>query len=92
MDHAGDFDPIEVTRFKYDRPCLCDYLNLNVYWRNLYQTAALAATVNIDHIRYHYCCSHKTINPGGVLSLGSYHHQDEPHGRDRCFERWSAPC
>ncbi|CCG88582.1 glutathione S-transferase family protein [Erwinia piriflorinigrans] len=85
------FDPVYVTHFKCDRHRISDYLNLNAYLRDLYQTAELATTVNIDHIRHHYYCSHKTINPSGVISLGPACHWDEPHGRDRRFAQSSDP-
>ncbi|CAO97959.1 glutathione S-transferase family protein [Erwinia tasmaniensis] len=85
------FDPVYVTHFKCDRQRIGDYLNLSAYLRDLYQTADLAATVNIDHIRHHYYCSHKTINPSGVISLGPSCRWDEPHGRDRQFAHSSRP-
>lgn len=79
------FDPVYVTHFKCDRHRIGDYLNLNGFLRDLWQTPGLAETVNLEHIRHHYYCSHKTINPSGVISVGPAFNWDEPHGRDRHF-------
>lgn len=79
------FDPVYVTHFKCDRQRIGDYLNLNGFLREIYQMPAIAGTVNMAHIRYHYYCSHKTINPHGIISLGPAYDWDEPHGRDERF-------
>ncbi|ARF51577.1 MULTISPECIES: glutathione S-transferase family protein [Pantoea] len=75
------FDPVYVTHFKCDRHRISDYLNLSGFLRDIYQMPGIAETVNLAHIRHHYYCSHKTINPHGVISVGPAFNWDEPHGR-----------
>ncbi|QIE97421.1 glutathione S-transferase family protein [Pantoea stewartii] len=75
------FDPVYVTHFKCDRHRISDYLNLSGFLRDIYQMPGIAETVNLAHIRHHYYCSHKTINPHGVISVGPAFDWDEPHGR-----------
>ncbi|WP_130831977.1 glutathione S-transferase family protein [[Erwinia] mediterraneensis] len=79
------FDPVYVTHFKCDRHRISNYLNLNGFLRDIYQMPGIADTVNLAHIRHHYYCSHKTINPHGVISTGPAFDWDEPHGRDERF-------
>lgn len=79
------FDPVYVTHFKCDKHRIGDYLNLNGFLRDIYQIPGLAETVNLSHIRHHYYCSHKTINPSGVISIGPAFNWHEPHGRDKRF-------
>lgn len=79
------FDPVYVTHFKCDKHRIGDYLNLNGFLREIYQMPGLAETVDLAHIRHHYYCSHKTINPSGVISVGPAFDWDEPHGRDVRF-------
>ena len=61
------FDPVYYGHFKCSRRQLADYPHLWGYTRDLYQQPGIAETVNMDHIRKHYHCSHKTINPHGIL-------------------------
>ncbi|MCU7366902.1 glutathione S-transferase family protein [Pantoea stewartii] len=75
------FDPVYVTHFKCDHHRISDYLNLSGFLRDIYQMPGIAETVNLAHIRHHYYCSHKTINPHGVISVGPAFNWDEPHGR-----------
>ncbi len=79
------FDPVYVTHFKCDKYRISDYLNLNGFLREIYQMPGLDETVDLAHIRHHYYCSHKTINPSGIISLGPASDWDEPHGRDERF-------
>ncbi|WP_437612216.1 glutathione S-transferase family protein [Erwinia sp. V71] len=76
------FDPVYVTHFKCDKHRIGDYRNLNGFLREIYQMPGIAETVDLQHIRHHYYCSHKTINPHGVISVGPAFNWDEPHGRD----------
>lgn len=79
------FDPVYVTHFKCDRHRVSDYPNLFAWMREIYQMPGIAETVNFDHIRTHYFCSHKTINPTGIISIGPAQNLFQPHGRDRQF-------
>ncbi|MEY8711718.1 glutathione-dependent reductase [Mangrovibacter phragmitis] len=79
------FDPVYVTHFKCDRKRISDYPNLFAYLRDIYQIPGVANTVNFDHIRHHYFCSHKTINPTGIISTGPVQNLMQPHGREQQF-------
>ncbi len=75
------FDPVYVTHFKCNLRRLVDYPNLWAYTRELYQRPGIAATVNFDHIKYHYYLSHSSINPHGIIPVGPEISFDTPHGR-----------
>lgn len=64
------FDAVYVGHFKCNRQRLADYPALSGYVRGLYQVEGVAETVNFEHIKQHYYCSHKTINPSGIVPLG----------------------
>ena len=76
------FDPVYVGHFKCNLRRIADYPHLSGYLRDLYQTAGIAETVNMHHIKAHYYESHKTINPTGVVPLGPAMDLDAPHGRE----------
>lgn len=75
------FDAVYVGHFKCNIRRIADYPNLNGYLRDLYQVPGVAETVHFDHIKGHYYCSHKTINPTGVVPLGPAMYLDAPHER-----------
>ncbi len=79
------FDPVYVTHFKCDKHRISDYPNLYGFLQDMYQTPGIAETVDFGHIRTHYYCSHKTINPTGIISIGPAQDLDAPHGRDTRF-------
>ena len=79
------FDQVYVTHFKCDRQRISDYLNLYGFLRDIYQMPGIAETVDFGHIRHHYFCSHKTINPTGIISIGPLQDLNEPHGREERF-------
>eukprot|EP01054_Gregarina_sp_Poly1_P003332 Gregarina_sp_Poly_1__3331@NODE_195_length_11596_cov_85_481395_g174_i0_p3_GENE_NODE_195_length_11596_cov_85_481395_g174_i0NODE_195_length_11596_cov_85_481395_g174_i0_p3_ORF_typecomplete_len324_score31_80GST_N_2/PF13409_6/3_1e24GST_C_2/PF13410_6/1_7e19GST_C/PF00043_25/1_8e12GST_C_3/PF14497_6/2_4e09GST_C_5/PF16865_5/8_6e06GST_C_6/PF17171_4/8_5e03GST_C_6/PF17171_4/0_0061GST_N_3/PF13417_6/0_13Glutaredoxin2_C/PF04399_13/0_15_NODE_195_length_11596_cov_85_481395_g174_i04871458 len=77
------FDAVYVTHFKCDYQRLSDYPNLHSYTRDIYQMPGIQATVNFPHIRTHYFCSHKTINPSSIISIGPKDDLDRPHDREK---------
>lgn len=77
------FDPVYVGHFKCNIRRIADYRNLPGYLRDLYQTAGVAETVNLKHIKQHYYRSHKTINPSGIVPVGPTLDLGSPHGRDK---------
>ena len=79
------FDPVYVTHFKTNRQRISDYPNLWGYTRELYQVPGVAATVNMDHIKYHYFASHPWINPTRIVARGPDVDFTTPHGRDRQY-------
>lgn len=81
------FDAVYVTHFKCDRKRIVDYPNLNGLLRDIYQMPGVAETVHMDHIRNHYFRSHPTINPHGIVSIGSVLDFSALHDRERLGER-----
>ncbi|MDR6634468.1 putative glutathione S-transferase [Phyllobacterium sp. 1468] len=77
------FDPVYVGHFKCNRQRIADYPNLTNYTRELYQVQGVAPTVNLKHIKAHYYCSHKSINPSGIIPVGPEIDYTVPHDRDR---------
>lgn len=64
------FDPVYYNHFKTNKKRLIDYPNLWAYTRELYQIPGVSQTVNMDHIKYHYFASHRSINPTGIVPKG----------------------
>ncbi len=75
------FDAVYYNHFKCNQARLVDYPHLWAYTRDLYQTAGIAKTVNMDHIKQHYFASHKHINPTGIVPKGPVLDFDAPHQR-----------
>ncbi len=75
------FDAIYHGHFKCNRKQLMQYPNLWGYTRDLYQWEGIRKTVNMEHVRKHYHCSHETINPHRILPIGADIDFDEPSGR-----------
>lgn len=76
------FDSVYYNHFKTNKKRLINYPNLWAYTRELYQMPGVAKTTNMDHIKYHYFASHRSINPTGVVPRGPELDFAEPHGRD----------
>ena len=77
------FDAVYYNHFKTNKNRLMDYPNLWGYTRELYQVPGVAETVNMDHIKYHYFASHRSINPTGIVPKGPEIDFMLPHGRPR---------
>jgi len=75
------FDPVYHGHFKCNLRRIADYPNLHGYLRELYQHPAVAGTVDFDHIKRHYYCSHDQINPTGIVPLGPLQDLAAAHGR-----------
>ena len=75
------FDPVYVSHFKCDLKRIADYPALSGYLRDIYQTAGIAETVDFDHIKQHYYCSHTMINPTGIIPIGPAYDLNATHGR-----------
>ena len=76
------FDAVYYNHFKTNKKRLIDYPNLWSYTRELYQVPEVAETVNMDHIKYHYFASHRSINPTGIVPKGPEINFMLPHGRE----------
>lgn len=75
------FDAVYYNHFKTNKKRLIEYPNLWAYTRELYQIPGIAETVNMDHIKYHYFASHRSINPTGIVPKGPEIDFMQPHGR-----------
>jgi putative glutathione S-transferase len=84
------FDAVYYGHFKANLRRIRDYPGLSGYLRELYQVPAVAATVNLEHIRQHYYVSHRHINPTGIVPLGPEFDLDRRHGRDRGHKKEGA--
>ena len=76
------FDAVYYNHFKTNKKRLMDYANLWGYTRELYQIPGIAETVNMQHIKYHYFASHRTINPTGIVPKGPELDFMQPHERN----------
>ncbi len=76
------FDPVYVGHFKCNLRTLSSYPALFAYLRDIYQLTDIPSTVNFDHIKRHYYCSHSTINPTGIVPLGPRQNLWMAHGRE----------
>ena len=76
------FDAVYYNHFKTNKKRLMDYPNLWSYTRELYQVPGVAETVNMDHIKYHYFASHRSINPTGIVPKGPEINFMLVHGRE----------
>eukprot|EP00899_Mesostigma_viride_P014201 jgi/Mesvir1/22782/Mv14172-RA.1 len=77
------FDEVYVVHFKCNKRFIADYPNMFNYVKEIYQMPGIAATVNMHHIKVHYYCSHKQINPFGVVPIGQGVDFTLPHDRNR---------
>lgn len=76
------FDAVYYNHFKTNKKRLMDYPNLWAYTCELYQVPGVAGTVNMDHIKYHYFASHRSINPTGIVPKGPEIDFMLTHGRE----------
>ena len=76
------FDAVYYNHFKTNKKRLIEYPNLWAYTRELYQVPGVSQTVNMDHIKYHYFASHRSINPTGVVPKGPHIDFMAPHERE----------
>jgi len=77
------FDAVYYNHFKTNKKRLVDYPNLWAYTRELYHVSGVAETVNMDHIKYHYFASHRSINPTGIVPKGPVIDFMLAHGREK---------
>jgi putative glutathione S-transferase len=76
------FDVVYHGHFKCNLRRIADYTNVFGYLRDLYQVRGVAETVNIDHIKRHYYCTHDEINPTRIVPIGPSQDLTAPHGRE----------
>ncbi|MFC6864266.1 glutathione S-transferase family protein [Halomicroarcula sp. GCM10025817] len=76
------FDAVYHTHFKCNVRRLPDFDHLWAYARDLYQTAGVPKTCNMNHVKAHYYRSHDDINPTGFVPVGPEQDWATPHERD----------
>ena len=64
------FDAVYHGHFKCNRHKLTELPVLWDYARDLFQTPGFGDTIDFDHIKRHYYCVHKDINPAGIVPAG----------------------
>jgi putative glutathione S-transferase len=77
------FDPVYHGHFKCNRSKLSEMPVLWAYARDLFQTPGFGDTIDFTHIKQHYYCVHRDVNPTGIVPLGpDLSNWAEPHGRE----------
>jgi putative glutathione S-transferase len=78
------FDMVYHGHFKCNRQKLTELPVLWAYARDLFQTPGFGDTIDFDHIKQHYYCVHRDINPTGIVPAGpdlsnwlTAHHREE---------------
>jgi glutathionyl-hydroquinone reductase len=64
------FDAVYHGHFKCNRHKLTELPVLWGYARDLFQTPGFGDNIDFDHIKRHYYCVHKDINPTGIVPAG----------------------
>eukprot|EP00168_Porphyra_purpurea_P010472 TRINITY_DN2594_c0_g1_i1.p3 TRINITY_DN2594_c0_g1~~TRINITY_DN2594_c0_g1_i1.p3 ORF type:complete len:178 (+),score=72.86 TRINITY_DN2594_c0_g1_i1:736-1269(+) len=64
------FDCVYVQHFKCNKKQIKEYEHLYGFVRDMYQQPGVGETVDIGHIKRHYCTSHPTINKYGIIPNG----------------------
>ncbi|HEU5151416.1 MAG TPA: glutathione S-transferase C-terminal domain-containing protein [Iamia sp.] len=77
------FDAVYHGHFKCNRQKLTEMPVLWAYARDLFQTPGFGDTTDFDHIKRHYYCVHRDINPTGIVPAGpDLRGWLTPHGRE----------
>jgi len=76
------FDHVYHTHFMCNVEAIHEYDNLWPYLRDLYQTAGVAETVRLDHIKEHYYTTHPDVTPSRIVARGPDLDFGAPHDRD----------
>jgi putative glutathione S-transferase len=78
------FDAVYHGHFKCNLRKLTEYPHLWDYARDLFQTPGFGDTVDFVHIKRHYFCVHRDINPTGIVPAGpDAARWLDPHERER---------
>lgn len=64
------FDPVYVVYFKTNKKFIREYPRMREYVRDMYSNPAVAAAVDMKHIKEHYFASHTNLNPFAVVPKG----------------------
>jgi len=78
------FDAVYHGHFKCNRQKLTELPVLWAYARDLFQTPGFGDTVDFTHIKRHYFCVHRDLNPSGIVPAGpDLRGWWGPHDRER---------
>lgn len=77
------FDEVYAVHFKCNKKLIREYPNLFNYTKDIYQIPGMKSTVHMDHIKNHYYGSHPSINPYGIVPIGSVTDYSSSHDRKR---------
>jgi putative glutathione S-transferase len=78
------FDAVYHGHFKCNRSKLTELPVVWAYARDLFQTPGFGDTIDFDHIKRHYYCVHRDINPTGIVPDGpDLSGWVTPHGREQ---------
>tara|TARA_R110002167_G_scaffold23131_2_gene82417 strand:+ start:2915 stop:3925 length:1011 start_codon:yes stop_codon:yes gene_type:complete len=83
------FDAVYHGHFKCNLKRIIDYPHLWDYVRELYQWPGIADSVDLEQIKAHYYRSHTTINPSGVVPVGTVFELNSAHDRSHLSGRVS---
>ena len=81
------FDKVYHTHFMCNVRLIREYENLWPYLCDIYQTAGVAKTVNMDHITEHYYTTHPDVNPHRIVARGPDLNFEAPHDREGLADR-----
>lgn len=62
------FDPVYHVHFKCSAARIADYPHLQSFLERVYAWPGVAETCHLGHIVRHYFCSHRDINPAGLVA------------------------
>eukprot|EP00522_Entomoneis_paludosa_P015509 CAMPEP_0172446196 /NCGR_PEP_ID=MMETSP1065-20121228/5852_1 /TAXON_ID=265537 /ORGANISM="Amphiprora paludosa, Strain CCMP125" /LENGTH=351 /DNA_ID=CAMNT_0013197255 /DNA_START=101 /DNA_END=1156 /DNA_ORIENTATION=+ len=81
------FDEVYIVYFKTNTRSVMHTPSILNYCREVYQTPGVKETVNMEHIKTHYFCSHPTLNHYSIIPKGSGFLEalEEPHNREELF-------
>jgi len=76
------FDAVYHGHFKCNRSKLAEMPVIWSYARDLFQTPGFGDTIDFDHIKRHYYCVQRDVNPTGIIPAGpDLANWLEPHDR-----------
>ena len=83
------FDEVYTVYFKTNTRFVCRSESILNYVRDIYQTPGIRATVNMEHIKTHYYCSHPVLNHYSIIPKGDNFLEvlEQPHNRDEKFSK-----
>jgi putative glutathione S-transferase len=79
------FDEVYTVYFKTNTRSIAHTPSVLNYCREIYQMPGIKGTVNMEHIKTHYYCSHPTLNHYSIVPRGTGFLTllEEPHDRDK---------